>query len=155
MSTRTLAWVALALWVVTVAAGAFLFLRGYTVPSRDERTAIALAPAERERVLGQMRGMLETVRGVVDGLAAEDPARVAGAARGGGRAAQRMSPALMAKLPRPFMQLGMSVHAGFDGLADAAQAGAPPPELMGRLKGILDTCVGCHAAYRFAPPEAP
>ncbi len=54
MTARTLALIAIALWIVIIAVGAVLFFRGYTTPSEDGRVAVRLNPAEREFVLTQM-----------------------------------------------------------------------------------------------------
>ena len=152
MTTRVIAIAALALWVVTIAAGAWLFFRGYTRPAEDGRTAVVLAPAERELVLAEMRAMLGTVHGVVTALANEDRAALAEAARAGGTQAAPASPALMAKIPQPFMEMGMGVHQGFDAMAAAADEGAPFDALQQRLAAQLGTCVACHAAWRIETP---
>jgi hypothetical protein len=153
MTTRTLTIAALVLWVLTVAGGAWLFFRGYTQPSADGRTAILLAPPERDIVLAEMRNMLTTVLGVVTALAADDRAGVAAAARRSGMAATNVTPALAAKIPQSFMQMGMGVHRGFDELAAAADAGNPLAELTGRVSAQLGVCVACHASYRIAGQE--
>ncbi len=149
MTTRILAITALALWALTVAGGAWLFFRGYTQPSADGRTAVVLAPAERERVLAEMRTMLASVQGVVAAQAAEQRSELAAAARRSGTGAVNLPPTLMAKIPQPFMQMGMGVHRSFDEIAAAAEDGAPWQELGARLGTLLANCVACHAAYRF------
>ncbi len=147
MTARTLALIAIALWIVTIAAGAVLFFRGYTTPSADGRVAVQLNPAERQFVLTQMRGMLANVQGIVSGLAGNDPGMVAEAARGSGRSAMNTSPALMAKLPMAFRQLARGLHFGFDTLADEAEGGASGEVLLQRMSAQLATCVACHAAF--------
>jgi hypothetical protein len=146
---RWAAWLAIALWVVTAGAAAALFVRGRTAPGEDGRTVVLLAPAERDLVLTEMRGMLTAVQGVVDGLARDDLALVATSARGAGMAhAVDANPELMARLPLEFKQLGMSVHQGMDELADAAQLGEPAAALLQRTGAQLAKCNACHAAWR-------
>lgn len=78
MTFRTLALIAIALWIVTFPLGAVLFFLGYTTPSADGRVAVRLNSAAREFVLTQMRGMLANVQGIVNGLAGNDPGRLVG-----------------------------------------------------------------------------
>jgi hypothetical protein len=49
------------LWVLTIAGAATLFVRGYTTTSADGRVAVTLSDAERDMVLGEMRGLLLAV----------------------------------------------------------------------------------------------
>jgi hypothetical protein len=152
MKTGLVAWAAIGLWLLTVIAAVVYFIRGQTVPSADGRQAILLAPAERDLVLGEMRAMLISVQGIVQATQAGDRARVAAAARTSGMAAAvDLDPALMAKLPLEFKQLGMGVHRGFDELAAAAAAGAGTGDILARLGTQLSACVGCHAGYRIDP----
>lgn len=147
MTARTLALIAIALWIVIFVVGAVLFFRGYTTPSTDGRVAVRLNPAEREFVLTQMRGMLVNVQGIVNGLAENELGKVAEAARGSGRSAMNTSPALMAKLPMAFRQLAKGLHEGFDTMADEAESGASGKVLLQRMSAQLATCVACHATF--------
>jgi len=156
MNYRILAWASLGLWLATVIVAAVFFIRGQTTPSADGRRAIALAPAERDLVLGEMRAMLGSVQGVVQGVQAHDAKQVAAAARASGMsAAVDLSPALMAKLPLEFKTLGLSVHRGFDELAQTAEQGAGSDKLLEALGKQLAACVGCHAGYRLEAAPAP
>ncbi len=149
MTTRILSITALALWLVTAAVAAVLFVRGQTQTAPDGRTAILLAPAERDLVLGEMRGVLASVHGIVQAVNAGDTKGVAKAARASGMAAAAdVNPALMAKLPLAFKELGLGMHRRFDELAAAADAGASREQVLERLGTQLSTCVGCHAGYR-------
>lgn len=143
---------AVALWVATVATFAVFFVRGNTAPGTDHRTAVVLAPAERDLILSEMRAFLAGVQGILDGLNKNDMKQVASAARAiGMQSAVDVNPALMAKLPLPLKQLGMSVHHEMDDLADAASAGKPAAELQSRLANTLSKCVACHSAWQLTP----
>ncbi len=149
MKFSKLAVAAMALWLATVATFAVFFVRGNTAPGTDSRTAVVLAPAERDLILREMRGFLAGVQGILDGLNKNDMKQVAAAARGVGmQSAVDVNPALMAKLPLPLKQLGMSVHHDMDDLADAAAAGKPAAELQSRLANTLSKCVACHSAWQ-------
>jgi len=64
--------IALVLWFVTAGVFAYLFVRGWTSEATDRRTAIHLAPAERDLVLSEMRQMLHSVHNLVTGLSARE-----------------------------------------------------------------------------------
>lgn len=68
MTARIVALIAIPLWVVTIAAGTVLVVRGYTTPSPDGRVAVSLNPAERAFVRTRMRAMLASVQGIGAGL---------------------------------------------------------------------------------------
>lgn len=155
MKSRTLSIIAIALWVVTFVFAVTLFVRGQTQASTDGRTAIVLTAQERDQVLREMRGMLQSVQGVVQGLANDDMAAVAKAARASGMgAAGDASPALMAKLPLGFKQQALSMHKGWDGLAQLAEQGASSDEILLRFDTQLSSCIGCHAGYQIQSASA-
>ena len=145
----------LGLWVVTIVAGGWFFVRGWTVSGTDGRTEIVLAPAERGMILGEMRMLLKAVHGVVTGLAGQgqeaDRTQMEQAARSAGMGmAVDVNPALMAKLPLPFKQLGMSIHRDMDALADAAVQKETPQQILQRLSSMTARCTACHDMYRFS-----
>lgn len=154
MKSNKLAWAALALWLATIAVFGWFFVRGNTTPGTDNRTAVVLAPAERNLILSEMRGLLSGVHGILDGLNHNDMKQVASAARAIGTAsAADVNPALMAKLPLPFKQLGMSVHHEMDDLALAAENGKSPAELQTMLSNTLAKCVACHSSWQIKSGE--
>jgi hypothetical protein len=151
MSLRAIASIAIALWALTLLAGIYLFVFGQTQPAQDGRTAILLEPGERDMILGEMRDLLTAVQGVTGGLARRESAEIAAAARrAGSEAAADVAPGLMTKLPLEFKQLGMSVHQGFDELADAVDKGEGQQQVLSRMDKLLQRCVACHATYQLS-----
>jgi len=149
MNTRTLSITAIALWFVTVAVIGYLFVVGRTAPTADGRQAILLNPEEKDLILTEMRNMLISVQGVVEGINNNDMKYVATSARlSGSAAAAKVPPALMAKLPVGFKQLGQNTHQGFDEVVVGAENGEPGDMLLVRLGDHMKKCVACHAAYR-------
>jgi hypothetical protein len=149
MNTRKLTLLSLVLWIVTITVIAILFIRGQTITDSDGRTAILLNTDEKDLVLEEMRNMLSSVQGIVEGLSEQDLSRVANASRTSGSSmARQVPPALMTKLPLEFKQLGHSVHTGFDELTVAAKQEETSDMILSRLSGQLSRCVACHAAYR-------
>lgn len=145
---------AIILWAITAVAVGYFFIRGTTAPSSDGRTAILLAPGERDFVLSEMRNMLISVQQITEALAENDRAKASKAARAASSHDGHTPPiTLMAKLPMEFRQTGMAMHAGFAELADAADKGEPVPALSGRLARQLNACVGCHETFRVNPAK--
>lgn len=148
--------VALVLWLLTMALAAWLFLNGWTTPGTDARTAIILAPSERELILNEMRMLLKAVHGVVAGLSGSEMDRKAieAAARAAGMTmAADAGPAVMMKLPLPFKQMGMSIHRDMDALADAVAGEATPQQLLGRLSSMTARCTACHDMFQLGGKE--
>ena len=149
MKLSKLALFSLVLWLATVATFAWFFVRGNTAAGTDGRTAIVLQAAERDLVLGEMRLLLTATHGILQGVNANDMKQVAAAARSAGMgAAVDVNPALMAKLPLPFKELGMTVHHRMDDIAAAAENGKPAPEIVGMLTDTLSNCIACHASWQ-------
>jgi len=149
MKLSKLALFSLILWVATVAVFGWFFVRGNTAEGTDNRTAVLLQPVERDLVLTEMRGLLTATHGILQGINANDMKQVAAAARSGGmNAAADVNPALMAKLPLPFKELGMNVHHRMDDIAVAAESGKPAPEIMGMLTDTMSSCIACHASWQ-------
>ncbi|MDE3218235.1 MAG: cytochrome c [Nitrospirota bacterium] len=152
----TLCRITLGLWIVTVVAVGWFFVRGWTTPGTDGRTQIVLAPAERDLILGEMRMLLKAVHGVVTGLAGQeqqgaDRTQIEQAARSAGMGmAADVNPALMEKLPLPFKQMGMSIHKDMDALADAVVQKESPQQILQRLSSMTARCTTCHDLYRFS-----
>lgn len=118
-------------------------------PSADARQRLTLAPAQRDAVLAEMRNMLGSFSGIVQGLAAGDPVGAEKAARASGMAvAVDVDPELKKMLPQSFLQLGMQTHKGFDQLADRIKTGATTQDALRGLASLTGNCVVCHATYR-------
>ncbi|MDR4483669.1 MAG: hypothetical protein R3B95_10695 [Nitrospirales bacterium] len=151
--SKNLCRIALVLWIVSASMLGWFFIEGETAPSADGRTAVLLAPAERDFILKEMRQLLRAVHGVVTGVSEPDQtqghAQAAAAARSAGmKMAVDDNPTLMLKLPLPMKQLGMSVHRDFDELADAINTGTTSEDILQRLSTITTKCLTCHEMYQ-------
>ncbi len=147
---------AVILWIVTSIAAGWLFVKGWTTKGSDGQTEILLAPVERDQILAEMRQLLKAVDGVIRGLGEPTPDLNAmeTAARGVGmNMAADVEPAIMAKLPLPFKQMGMSIHKDMDALADAIVQNETPQQILRRLSSMTARCTACHDMYRFKANE--
>ncbi len=98
-----------------------------------------------------MRRYLDSVQGIVDGLARSNMAAVAESARKAGAAmVSDISLVAIVGLPPDFLLASMATHQKFDELADEAKAGATRMAVLDKLSGILATCNACHETYRVA-----
>ena len=80
-----------------------------------------------------------------------DRAQMEQAARSAGmHMAEDVNPALMAKLPMPFKQMGMSIHKDMDALADAVIQKETAQQILHRLSNMTARCTTCHDLYRFS-----
>jgi len=59
-----------------------------------------------------------------------------------------LPPALRAKLPQEFRQLGFSVHREFDQIALDADSLKDVGYSLNQLSDTLKKCVNCHATYQ-------
>jgi len=139
---------------VTIGVAGWFFVQGWTTEGTDGRTQIVLATAERDLILSEMRMLLKAVHGVVTGLASQDQeagrSQMEQAARSAGMGmAEDVNPALMAKLPLPFKQMGMSIHQDMDALADAIVQKETQQQILQRLSSMTARCTICHDMYRF------
>lgn len=147
--------ITLGLWIVTIGVAGWFFVQGWTAQGTDGRAQIVLAPIERDLILGEMRMLLKAVHGLVTGLAGRDQEadrrQMEQAARSAGmHMAEDVNPALMAKLPLPFKQMGMSIHQDMDALADAIVQKETQQQILQRLSSMTARCTTCHEMYRFS-----
>lgn len=136
----------------------FGLLGGGTVPLQpDGRKVLSLAPAERDFVLKEMRGLLATTQTILAAALANDLPRAAAAARTAGMSDVRNIPndirgPLMGKLPVEFKRLGFSVHEGFDLIALDAEKLGDRQHTLQQLAELMGRCVACHGSYAIASP---
>ena len=118
-------------------------------PPGDGRQRLLLPPPARDKVLAEMRHMLESVNGILRGVVANDLVAAEKAARAAGTAmAVEMDPAMMQQLLPAFRELGLQTHRAFDDLADRIRAGGTRDDAIRGLAAVTGNCVACHAVYR-------
>ena len=124
MNTRLISFSAVGLWLVTALVGGLYLFRDRTRESSDHRREILLAETERNLVLAEMRGIIGSLDGVLQGLTKSDRKQIEKSARASGMVmASEENAGLIAKLPMEFKQMGLGLHREFDSLADAVKAG--------------------------------
>ena len=123
--------------------------------STDKRARLPLSVAERDIVLGEMRGLLTSSQTILDAALNNDLKRAAQAARAAGMGEVEHIPVeikgpLIGKLPLEFKQLGFSVHRDFDQIALDAESLGDRDHTLKQLAQLMRKCVACHASYAIA-----
>lgn len=149
-NTCKFCWGLSAFLVVTLAASAYMFvIRGNVTASDDGRMAIILPAGERDLVLAEMRGFLESLQAITEGLAEKDMVAIYASAHEVGMInAQAVPASLMSKLPLDFKNLGMKTHQAFDGVAMEAKDMGDEHIILTKVSEIMLNCTACHAAFR-------
>lgn len=125
----------------------------HPMPGHDGRAVLELAPGERAMILEEMRLFLDGVQKMTAALGKQDMPAAAQAARALGQAmVHEVPPALRAKLPMEFRQLGFAVHREFDQIALDAESLKDVSHSLGQLSATLQKCVSCHTVYQIRMP---
>lgn len=120
---------------------------------KDGRTVLKLTPDERIMILEEMRLFLDGVQKMTGALSKQDMQATADAARNMGRKmVHEVPPALRAKLPQEFRQLGATVHGSFDQIALDAETLKDVSYTLNQLSATLKNCASCHATYQIQVP---
>lgn len=116
----------------------------------DHRAPVPVSASTRVFLLARMRDMLASVQGVTEAAGQHDwPATAAAARKSGLKAFQGIPKSVMMSLPQGFRAMGMQSHKAFDAVADAATRSRDASVVSAKLGHAMQTCVACHAAYRF------
>ena len=142
--------------LVALAGLAYKFIVvGNVVKSEDGRTALVLEAGERDLVLSEMRGFLESVQAITEAIGKNDMKTIAEEAKKVGMPAAGDVPAtLMAKLPLEFKELGLNTHKAFDALGAEASDMGDGKVVLEKLSQLMLNCTGCHASYRLEAGKA-
>jgi cytochrome c556 len=136
------------LWVVLLAAATLLGSHAAFAEPVDSRFNLRLTPKEQAEFLAEMRVMLGSVQGIVQGIADEDREAIARFARLSGNPMARATPATVrARLPDAFKELGGPTHLLFEEIAIRAETDEMV-QLTRLLGETLNQCMACHAAFR-------
>lgn len=150
MKTCKLCWAVSGVLAVALVAMAYTFIVVGNVEEGDDgRTAVILSPAEKIRVLGEMRMMLEAVQTITESIVNDDMDAVVESATAVGMAAARAeSPTMLAKLPIEFKTLGFATHQAFDDLALEAKDMGNGEVILAELGDLILNCTACHTSYQ-------
>lgn len=128
-------------------------VRDATPPAQasDDRAAISLSDDEVAFIRHEMRGLLASVRDILEASTEGDRARIIEAAKRAGMNGPEIDhipKSLAPKLPMEFKKLGLATHRGFDQIAQDVQQNGALDAMPKQLGTLMNNCVGCHAAWR-------
>ena len=120
----------------------------------DERMVVQLSAGERQHVLAEMRGLLQSTQGIIEGLAKDDMDLVQQSALAAGTGGRKTTENMIMhkKMPKEWMQLGMMAHKSMDEIAQMAADGKPAKGIQLKLVDTMDACTACHSAYQLPNP---
>jgi hypothetical protein len=114
----------------------------------DSRINLNLTAEERAEFLAEMRNMLASIQGLMQGIGEGDRERIAAAARQSGNRMARATPvSVRAKLPQSFRDIGGPTHMMFEELAVRAETD-DMDSLARDTADLMKQCLACHAAFR-------
>ncbi len=118
------------------------------VEGEDPRVRLGFTEAEQAVFLADMRDMLGSVQGIMQGIAEEDRELIAEAAKRSGNRMSRNTPAsIRGKLPEAFKEIGGPTHLLFEEIAIRAETD-PMSGLTALTARTLQQCMACHARFR-------
>lgn len=128
----------------------FFLIKGNTTVSKsDSRIAILAKPQDRDFVLSEMRGFLESIQNINEGITENNPQKIIRAAKSSGMGIQeQVPPSLLRALPISFKKLGFNTHDKFDALAKAVSENYQKEQVQEQVNGILNNCTTCHKTYK-------
>lgn len=127
----------------------FFFKGEKVVPNKEGRSAINMTKENREFVMAEMRGFLESVQKVNEGISKNDPNLIIAVGKQSGTCKVNAVPqGLVKSLPLGFKQMGLNTHELFDEMAKMAKEKYDRQQTQEKLNQLLNNCVACHKTYK-------
>ncbi len=116
---------------------------------KDGRSEIKMSAENREFVMSEMRGFLESVQKINDGIAKNDPELIAAVGGQSGTCKVNTVPkGLVRSLPFEFKQMGFETHQLFDEMSQMAREKYDRRQTQMKMNELLNNCVACHKTYK-------
>lgn len=114
----------------------------------DPRTSLGMTPEERAEFLSEMRKMLGSIQGILQGISTEDRNMIAEfATQSGNRMARATPDTLRNRLPQAFKDIGGPTHMLFEELVIRAETD-DMEDLLKHTTTIMNQCMSCHSQFR-------
>jgi hypothetical protein len=141
----------LLLLIIAFGSYKFIYQGSTSLDKIDGRTIILLTIQERNLILEEMRGFLNSTQKIIQAISENNMPSAVIAAKAVGRDAQQKVPAtLVGKLPIAFKKLGFDTHAKFDELAMDAEDMEDKEQTLILLAKLMNNCLACHDAYKLS-----
>ncbi|WP_426479121.1 hypothetical protein ACP3T3_06640 [Chryseobacterium sp. CBSDS_008] len=127
----------------------FFYKGEKVVVSPDGRKEIKMSEKNRAFVMREMRGFLESVQQINEGIAKNNPGIIAKVGNQSGTCKVNGVPQGMIKsLPFEFKQMGFGTHELFDEMTKMAKENYNRQQTQEKLNQLLNNCVACHKTYK-------
>ena len=114
----------------------------------DPRYKLTMSEPHKIEFLSEMRQMLASINGILEGIANDDREQIIQAAKYSGMRMARATPDEVRKhLPQEFQDIGGPTHKLFEEMAIRAEV-EELNDLIGLTAEITSQCLACHARYR-------
>lgn len=118
------------------------------VTSPDKRVSLDLTATEEVEFLSEMRQMLTSIQGILEGIGEEDRAKIIKSARySGNRMANETPDSIKKKTPSSFKEIGGSTHMMFEELVVRAEDD-DMETLTTFTSDLMKKCLACHAVFK-------
>ena len=129
----------------------FFYKGEKVVPAKDGRSEIKMTPENREYVMAEMRGFLESVQKINEGIAKNDPKIIEKVGQeSGSYKVDGVPKGLVKSLPLGFKKMGFETHELFDVMAKMAKENYDRQQTQEKLNQLLNNCVACHKTYKIS-----
>lgn len=117
----------------------------------DNRIVVKYAPDLHDLVMSEMRDYLEVIHEIQQGLAENNPDKIAKAATRQGKISLEETPARLLKLsPLACKQMGFKGHDIFQAIADSARVQFKPETTINQIAELTNNCIVCHRTYKMS-----
>lgn len=142
---------ALSLLIITGLIYKF-FIKGDDVKKiKDGRYEIKMSTENREFVMAEMRLFLESIKTINEGIAENNPEKIASIGKQSGVCKVEAVPkGLIKSLPLEFKNMGMQTHDYFDKIATIAKENYSQKGIQKELNSLMNNCVACHRTYKIS-----
>ncbi len=118
------------------------------VTSPDKRVSLGLTATEEVEFLSEMRQMLTSIQGILEGIGEEDRTKIIKSARySGNRMANETPDSIKKKTPGSFKEIGGSTHMMFEELVIRAEDD-DMETLTTFTSDLMKKCLACHAMFK-------
>ena len=119
--------------------------------AKDGRSEIKMTPENREYVMAEMRGFLESIQKINEGIAKNDPTIIEKVGQeSGSYKVDGVPKGLVKSLPLGFKKMGFETHELFDVMAKMAKENYDRQQTQEKLNQLLNNCVACHKTYKIS-----
>jgi len=129
----------------------FFYAGEKVILAKDGRSEIKMSEENREFVMSEMRGFLESIQQINDGIAKNNPEIITKVGQQSGTCKVDAVPqGLIKSLPYEFKQIGFQTHELFDIISKMAKKNYDRQQTQEQLNQLLNNCVACHKTYKIS-----